>query len=66
MKLINHIDVIMYQNDMTMKSLEDQAKIGHNTLNRIKNHNNCPNVVTAFKLSKALNTSVESLFEVIE
>lgn len=66
MVLVNHIDEIRSLKHMSLEDIALEANIKPNTLQKIKNQKSNPNILTAFRIVNALNTSIINVFEVIK
>lgn len=66
MKLINHIDTIRLVKHMSLEDVALESDIKPSSLSKIKSQQSVPSIVTAISISKALNTPIEKVFEVVE
>jgi len=60
--LINNIKKIRIHNNKTQEELARMLDISLRSYQNIENNKQIPNVVTALKLAKILNTIVENLY----
>ena len=66
MKLINHIDTIRLSKNMSVEDVALESDIKPSSLSKIRNNISSPTLLTAFNISKTLNTPIEKVFEVVE
>lgn len=60
--LINNIKKIRIKNNKTQEELARMLDISLRSFQNIENNIQAPNVITALKLAKILNTTVEKLY----
>lgn len=60
--LINNIKKIRIQNNKTQEELARKLDISLRSYQNIENNIQTPSVITALKLAKILNTTVENLY----
>ena len=66
MNLINHLKTHRQAAGLTQAALADAVTVSRKTINTVENGVFIPSTVLALKLAAALETSVESLFELPE
>jgi len=66
MKLIDHIDAIRLAKNMSVEDVALESNIKPSSLSKIRNNISSPTLLTAFNISKTLNTPIEKVFEVVE
>ena len=62
--LINNIKKIRVENNKTQEELARILNISLRSYQNIENNKQTPNVITALKLAKILNTKVEKLYTI--
>lgn len=62
MRLGNHIKKLREARDLTQLQLAEEIEVSRKTINTIENEVFIPSTILAFKLARALDTTVEELF----
>jgi putative transcriptional regulator len=62
--LINTLKVHRAMKDLTQEELAEMVAVTRKTINTIENRKYIPSTYLALKLAKALDTSVEDLFQI--
>ena len=62
MRLGNHIKKLREAGDLTQLQLAEEIEVSRKTINTIENEVFIPSTILAFKLARALDTTVEELF----
>lgn len=66
MRLGNHIKKLREARGLTQLQLAEEIEVSRKTINTIENEVFIPSTILAFKLARALDTTVEELFWIEE